>query len=539
MKTFQTFSHQKAKVLLVALLFSAVGCQSPQKTPYQNDAISSAHPEATKAGNLIFEKGGNAYDAAVAAGFALAVVEPSMSGLGGRLQALYHTQSGTLHGIDATTAVPQAYQQPEERFAYGYKTIGIPGVVAGLIKLHKAGGVLALDVVMQPAIALAEKGFKLLPGEALRQQMAASQIAEFEGSRNYFLDNKQNSRPAGALWVQSDLAAVLKTIATAGHKGFYEGQIAQQMVDDIQSHGGILSLEDLKNYEALDAQVLKGSFKGNDIYGLFLPSYGAISIQILQLMEALEGQSAQKENWPYLMGLATAKAYEYRRYQTNPDSLSTILSKEKAVQWAATQNLTRPLVAAQSKDWPESWRVAMGHTTHLTTADRWGNIVSLTQTVGPNMGSKVASPGLGFLYAVTLGGYLGNYKPGDRAASHISPIIALQNGKPLLALGAAGGSRIPPAVTQTLHRYLAQGLRLEDALAAPRVYPENDTLLLEAHPGLDWDAVALKILEEKGTPYKRIQTEARFGRVHAIALDTLQMRWNAAADPDWEGTAID
>ena len=180
---------------------------------------------------------------------------------------------------------------------------------------------------------------------------------------------------------------------------------------------------------------------------------------------------------------------------------------------------------------PISWTSIDGHTTHLTTADKWGNVVSLTQTIGPTMGSKVASKGLGFLYAVTLGGYLGKYKPGDRANSHISPTLIEKNGMILLALGAAGGSRIIPAVTQVTDRYFRQNHSLENSLKLPRVYPYNDSLWVENHIGIE--KLNASFVDKK-LPIKYIDEIARFGRVHAIALRG--QKWIGSADPDWEGT---
>ena len=182
---------------------------------------------------------------------------------------------------------------------------------------------------------------------------------------------------------------------------------------------------------------------------------------------------------------------------------------------------------------PKSWIADIGHTTHLTTADKDGNVVSLTQTIGPLMGSKVASKELGFLYAVTLGGYLGNYKPGDRANSHISPTLILKNKYPILALGAAGGSRIITAITQVSSRYLDQKKSLSESLMLPRVYPFNDTLQIENHIGLE--KINAK-LSQKITPFKLINSVARFGRVHAVAIDSVNKKWIGASDPDWEGT---
>ena len=175
----------------------------------------------------------------------------------------------------------------------------------------------------------------------------------------------------------------------------------------------------------------------------------------------------------------------------------------------------------------------MGHTTHLTAADEDGNVVSLTQTVGPNMGSKVASKELGFIYAVTLGGYLGEYKPGDRSNSHISPTLFMNGDQVALAIGAAGGSRIVTAVTQVADRYLAQKHDLNHALLLPRVYPFQDSLWIEDHQEVQQLNANL---DESLYPIKMISQKARFGRVHAVALDTISGTWIGAADPDWEGT---
>jgi len=149
------------------------------------------------------------------------------------------------------------------------------------------------------------------------------------------------------------------------------------------------------------------------------------------------------------------------------------------------------------------------------------------------MGSKVASKGLGFIYAVTLGGYLGDYKPGDRANSHISPTLISKNNSPVLALGAAGGSRIITAVTQVASRYIEQKNTLKKSLMLPRVYPFEDSLWIEDHSGVKELNAELDITIN---PYKMIDKIARFGRVHAVALDSINNKWIGAADPDWEGT---
>lgn len=524
------------KIFLPLLLFFLYGCKP---SPYTNNVIATAHPLATAAGEAMYAQGGTAADAAVAAGFTLAVVEPSMSGIGGRLQALYRTPEGVISGIDASTEVPAAYVAPEERYAFGYETIGIPGVVAGLLALHEAEGKLSLEAVMAPAIRHATEGFELLPGEALRQQMALEQFLQFEGTQMYFSKPDSTAFQAGERLVQKDLAATLSRIATQGHKGFYEGETAQKIVADLQAQGSILTLEDLKNYKARSSKVLTGTYRGHTIHALYLPSFGAITIQILQLLDQLAPIEKGNPKWPELLGHVTKKAYAYRRYQTNTDSLQKILSTEAATKMMASTQMHATLAFADTNTWPESWKAPMGHTTHLTTADESGRVVALTQTIGPNMGSKVATPGLGFLYAVTLGGYLGNLQPGDRAPSHISPTFISKNGRVRLALGAAGGSRIVTAVTQVTQRFFDQNLSLAKALEAPRIYPDADTLLIENHIGISWDSLTLKRLKAKAIPFKLLTQQGRFGRVHAIALDTLHGAWIGAADPDWEGTVAE
>ena len=188
----------------------------------------------------------------------------------------------------------------------------------------------------------------------------------------------------------------------------------------------------------------------------------------------------------------------------------------------------------KNKD-PEGWTTAMGHTTHLSTADKNGMMVALTQSLGPNMGSKVASPELGFLYAVTLGRYLGVYLPGQRAASFISPFIITKDNQPFMALGAAGGSRIVSAITAVSTRVIDHQLSLDKALMAPRVYPNKNTIQLETHAGTGWKSAFTEELKKEGFEVDIIDKPARFGRVHAVLFDAKTGRWIGGADPDWEG----
>ena len=527
---------------LLVLLFSIVliSCNT-EDTAYTNSLISSPHPLASQAGKIIYSKGGNAFDAAVAAAFTLSVVEPSMSGIGGRLQVIYKQAEGDILGIDATTQIPESFKNiTEELPSFGYSTIGIPGVVAGLIKLHEENGVLDLKTVMEPSITLAEDGFYLYPGEIKRQQSDKEKIESFEGTKIYFLNSEGESFEPGDKLVQKDLANTLKIISENGKKGFYEGEIADKIVNDIQANGGYITLDDLKNYTVTKSEVLTGKFNGYDIHTLNLPSYGSITIQMIQIFDQLKIEN--ERDWTLKISSAVEESYKYRFFQKNLDSLNSILSINRAKQIASNIEDNQSEVVFKSNlhefDFAD---LAQGHTAHLTTSDKYGNVVSLTQTLGPNMGSKVATKGLGFLYNVTMGPYLGGYlgedKPGDRASSHISPTIFTKNDEVVLALGAAGGRMIPIAINQVAYRYLKQKIPLVESLIMPRVYKYESPIYVESHLGIN----RFNDYEIYSEPQnvERIRAEAYFGRVHAIALDTINNKWIGSADPDWEGSVSD
>jgi gamma-glutamyltranspeptidase/glutathione hydrolase len=540
--------------------------------------VAAAQPEATRAGVAMLEQGGNAADAAVAAGFAISVVEPTMNSIGGRNQILIRTARGEFAGIDGTTQAPMTYDpETAPQASYGYPTVGVPGALAGLLKLHAEHGTLPLATVMEPAIRLASSGFRVLPGEAMRQGMASEQVAEFTGSAAHFLKGDGSPQQAGDVFVQEDLANTLRAIRDQGRDVFYRGEIAQRMAEDIQANGGAVTLQSLGEYEAVDATVVRGSYRGYDLVGLFTPAAGATSIEILHILENFDMAAMDDVQWAALVGQAFRLAYEDYRAITGPGAAEQLTSKEWAAQRAAEIRVPEGALAraamapgseresvrgwAQGDEWVEPTRVAAAmdrvdpasaspppadpdawineqhHTTHLTVADGNGMMVALTQTIGPNMGSKVATPGLGFLYAATLGGYLGDMEPGERARSFISPFMVMRDGEPFMAMGAAGGGRIPVAILNTLLRIIDQGMSLEDGLAAARVAPEEEGFQLETSPGIGWSPDVVTALEEQGWTVSTQDRSGAFGRVHAVRWDAQAGQWVGGADPDWEGSA--
>ena len=509
----------------------------------KNGVVTTAHPLATNAGIEILESGGNAMDAAVAAAFTLSVVEPSMSGIGGRSQILIYTPEQEVHGIDATTQAPAYYEFDDTAgVEYGYQTIAVPGVVKGLTDGLKDFGSLTLEQVMEPAIGYAQNGFALLPGEAYRQESVKDMLNEFAGTRQYYMNEDSTAKHAGQWIIQSDLARVLKSISEKGPDVFYKGWIAQSMVADIRENGGFLTLKSLSDYKAERSHIVDGSYRSYGLKALWLPAYGAITIEALQILEALPVNLNENRAWARAVYHAIKSAYLDKKEQKTLDDAERFTSKSWAKKRAAgTPFMNGSVNDASSKvikdSIPRVQKDPEGHTSHLTIVDKNGMIVSLTQTIGPTMGSKVATPGLGFLYAQTMGGYLGKVEPNLRVPSHISPIIVFKNDKPFLAMGAAGGSRIPSSIVNVISRIIDHDLSLEEALNSPRVHPIEEGISLEVVDKVSWNNNDSTYFSKLGYTVEMKRLPGQFGRIHAVILDTLTGEWIGCADPDWEGTS--
>lgn len=506
--------------------------------------VSAAHPLATEAGVSMLELGGNAADAAVAAGFAIAVVEPTMNSIGGRNQILVRTPDGEHHGIDGTTQAPWDYDpETAPRASYGYAVIGIPGAAAGLLALHEDHGTLPLSTVMAPAIDYAEHGFRLLPGDARRQASAADEALEFPGTAEAYYKPDGSPYRAGEILRQPDYAETLRTIVAGAHDAFYRGEIARTMAADLTANGAPIGLDDLEQYVAEDSRIVRGSYRGYDIVGTDVPAAGVLAIQALHVMENFDPDEMTEAEWFAVVGQALGWASGELAVLGTDTAAARATSKEYA---ASLAERIRAPVAAEAgaarldvgPASPYDDAHLIGHTTHLSTADADGMVVSLTQTLGPNMGSKVVTPGLGFLYASTLGGYLSSVdEPGERARSNICPVIVSRDGEVVLVLGAAGGGMIPPAVVHAITRVVDFGLDLPQALEEPRVVGRGEGLNAETTPGIGWTEEELAQMRALGLEVTEVERSGAFGRVHGIQYDAAAGIWIGGADPDWEGVA--
>ena len=530
--------------LLAALALPLHGHAQSVRQSGQSESgmVSAAHPLATEVGVQILEMGGNAADAAVAAGFAIAIVEPTMNSIAGRNQILVRSSDGTFHGIDGTTQAPWDYDaETAPQASYGYPVIGIPGALAGLIKLHEEHGSLPLRDLMAPAIELAEHGFRVLPGDAMRQAFGAAQALEFPGTAAAYYKPDGSSHRAGDILRQPDYANTLRMIAASGRDVFYEGEIAERMIEDLRANGSVMNMEALADYEALDSRIVRGSYRGYDLIGMDVPAAGVLSIQALQIMENFDPSEMSEAEWFAITGQALRMASGELRVLGSDTAAVRATSKEYARQLAAEvmapamqpAGLTAPVPVLEERGDQYG-----GHTTHLSTADANGMFVSLTQTLGPNMGSKVVTPGLGFLYASTLGGYLGPVPGGFRARSNICPFIVMKDGEVILVLGAAGGGMIPPAVVHAITRVIDFDMSLPEALAEPRVAGgAGGRFNAETSPFIGWTEAEMAEMRSLGIDINPTPRSGAFGRVHGIQYDPATGTWTGAADPDWEGSA--
>lgn len=562
------FRRRLGPALLTLVLASAVVPISPveaqsvrQSGRSDRGMVSAAHPLATEAGIRMLEMGGNAADAAVAAGFAIAIVEPTMNSIGGRNQILLRTGDGDVHGIDGTTQAPWDYDpETAERASYGYAVIGIPGAAAGLLKLHSDHGTLPLPTVIAPAIDYAENGFRVLPADAARQASAADEALQFPGTAAAYYRTDGTPYRAGDMLVQPDYARTLWKIADGGHDAFYRGEIAEAMAADLQANGAPIDLEDLAQYVAEDSRIVRGSYRGYDLIGTDVPAAGVLAIEALQIMETFDPAAMSEAEWFAVTGQALdiasgelrvlgsdtaavrATSKEYARAMAErvvAPALARIGARRPVGDAAGDTNRWRARPADPDRGHPNDPAHTLGHTTHLSTADADGMVVSLTQTLGPNMGSKVVTPGLGFLYASTLGGYLSSVdEPGERARSNIAPFIVARDGDPVLVLGAAGGGMIPPAVVHAVTRVIDFGMDLPEALEAPRAVGGHDgALRVETSPMTGWTETELTEMRALGLEVQEVERTGAFGRVHGIQRDPATGLWIGAADPDWEGVA--
>lgn len=535
------------KLAFIFILITNIYAASypPVKNTKDGLAISS-NVLANEIGQKVLEEGGNAIDAAVAVGYALAVVHPAAGNIGGGGFAVIHLANGENITLDFREKAPlkatrdmyldENKEVIQDASVIGYLAAGVPGTVAGMSEMLDKYGTKKLSDLIEPAIKLAQNGFQITDRQAETMLEVKDEFAKFASSKKYFLKSDGSTYKGGELLVQKDLAKTLKLIQKEGPKAFYEGAIADLIVKDMEKNGGIITKEDLKNYKPVWRKPVVGNYRGYDIISMAPPSSGGIHIiEILNIMENanIGDMGFGSISTISLMTEAMRQAYADRsEYLGDPDFVKVpvekLIDKDYAKSIFKKINLNR---ATPSKNVKPGLGKESNNTTHYSVADKWGNAVSVTYTINASYGSAAAVDGAGFLlnnemddfsikpgvpniYGL-VGGDTNAIEPNKRPLSSMSPTIILKDGKLFMVVGSPGGARIITTVLQVISNVIDHKMNISEAVSAPRFHMQwlPDEIRIEKF-GMTKDTI--KALENKG--YKIVELPD-MGDVNAILID--------------------
>ncbi len=525
---------------------------SVKKANYQKAAVSSAHPLASQVGAMIMKQGGNAFDAAIATQLALAVVYPAAGNLGGGGFLLARKKDGELIGLDYREAAPAAANRDMYLDEHGNAKIslsqnghlasGIPGTVAGLFATLPYAK-LPFSKLIQPAIDLAEKGFAISEREAVSLNGTRESLIKYNTRPTAFV--KTEKWKAGDTLFQKELAGTLKRIQKNGAQGFYGGETARLIVEEMQRGKGIISYEDLKDYTAKLREPIQFDYRGHRIISFSPPSSGGILIaQMLKMMEKFPVGSFgfQTQKTVQLMIEVERRAYADRaEHLGDPDFWKVPVDSLISDHYLAKRMQDyHPEKAGNSSQTKAGLIQQSEETTHLSVIDALGNLVAVTTTLNGGYGSRTVVGGAGFLlnnemddFSVkpgvpnmygALGGEANAIVPGKRMLSSMTPTLVLKNKKPYLTIGTPGGTTIPTSVFQALVNLIDFKMDLDNAINKPKFHHQwlPDEVTIEK----DFLPETRKQLEAMG--YK-IKERSPIGRTEGIRILTNGKR-EAVAD---------
>ena len=492
-------------LVLLAAGLAPQGAQAASQAPVaaRDGMVVTAQQLATRVGVDVLRRGGNAIDAAVAVGYALAVVYPAAGNLGGGGFMTLQLADGRKTFIDFREKAPMAatadmYLGNDGNVVKGLSTrghlaVGVPGSVAGLEYARAKYGTQPRPALIAPAIRLAEEGFILDQGDVDMLQVATDDFKADRASAAIFVKDGRAFR-VGERLVQKDLAQTLKTISRRGSKGFYTGPVAEAIAKSSRAGKGIITTVDLEQYRVREMAPVECSYRGYGIVSAPPPSSGGVAIcEILNILEGypLENLGYRSAQSVHLQIEAMRHAYVDRNsYLGDPDfvknPLDRLLDKAYAAKVRAAINPNQAGVSEQIK--PGVPPHEGSNTTHYSIADRHGNAASVTYTLNDWFGARVTAGGTGVLlnnemddFTVKLGvpniyglvqGEANKIEPGKRPLSSMSPTIVTKDGKPVMVLGTPGGSRIITAVTLTLLNAIDYGMNVQEAVDAPRFHQQ-------------------------------------------------------------------
>jgi gamma-glutamyltranspeptidase/glutathione hydrolase len=546
------FKHKRLIVLLQAVLVAgaAPAMASTQPVHAPHAIVVSVHELSSHAGVEIMKAGGNAIDAAVATGFALAVVHPQAGNLGGGGFMLIRLANGRVHFVDyrekaPTAATANMYLDPQGNVVanasvVGYKSIGVPGSVAGMVYAEKTFGKLTLGQVMAPAIKLARDGYPLAWQDA--QDLSDQDLAKFPESRRIFQRNG-NYYKQGEVFRQRELARTLERIAN-NPDDFYHGAMARELAASIEKGGGLVTTDDLAHYEVKEREPIRGTYRGDEIISAPPPSSGGIAlVEILNILEGYDLAKAGDRSAAsiHLTVEAFRRAfYDRAEFLGDPDfskiPVAQLIDKKYGAAWresidptraSISKDLKRPAIFSELEQYA-SWHpqpLAVRepeHTTHYSVVDSNGNAVAATTTLNDEFGSRVTAEGLGFLlndemddFAAKQGvpnlygliqGPANAIGPGKRPLSAMTPTIVLKDGKLYLVLGSPGGARIITTVANILMGVVDYGMNIQESVNAPRFHNQWMPDVVNVERWFSPDTV--KLLDQMGHKVETGETVA-------------------------------
>ena len=526
--------------------------------------VVSGEPFATRAGVEILAAGGNAVDAAVAVGFALAVTLPSAGNLGGGGFMVIHTAAGQEVAVDFREVAPRGASRDmylgedgkpvSARSRRGHLACGVPGTVAGLCHIQEKYGTLPLKAVLAPAMKLAREGFPVSRFLAASLRTSARYLGAHAESRRVFL-NSGKRWVEGDQFTQPDLLATLDRIASRGRDGFYGGKTAELIVAEMRAGGGLITAEDLAAYPVKERTPVKTSYRGYQIVSMPTPSSGGVAL--VQMLNVLEGYPLARlgpGSEQTLHYLAESMRWAFRDralYMGDPDftplPLKRLLSRSHGEKIRAHIGVT----AAVSQKIPGlvSPPAEKEQTTHYSVMDRKGNAVACTYTLNGGYGSGVTVTGAGFLlnnemddFASAPGtpnmfgllqGEANAVGPGKRPLSSMTPTLVLRDSTVLMVIGSPGGPTIINTVLQCIINVIDHGMNISQAVAAPRIHHQWMPDRIDHEPyGIGPDPA--RGLRARGHLLRR---RSVMGDAHGITYDPKRRLFHGAADPRHGGLA--
>ena len=493
--TFLVFIVLTSFALLPACKQTAVIPADPHQM------VVSTHPAASKVGFDILKEGGNAFDAAIAVQFALAVVYPRAGNIGGGGFAVFHEANGRNGALDfrevaPISAFPKLYYEEENRVNYqasliGSYAVGVPGTVDGMWKMHVKKGKLDWRQLIQPAINLAEKGVILTEQEAAHMNEYSRIIDSVSISPTVFGTKHWK---AGDLFIQTDLANTLKLIRDNGREGFYDGPTADKLIRTIKLRHGIMRKNDLQRYTSVWRDALKGYYKDYTIITMPPPSAGGV--MLLQMLFGADFLNIDKKGFNstdylhYLIEIQRRTYADRAEFFGDPDFNFVPVDKLLSPLFLEKKYKDIGPLATPSSAINPSTKVSIEsfETTHFSVVDRWGNAVAITTTLNGNYGSKLVADGAGFLlnnemndFTIEIGkanqfgmvgGKMNEIVGGKRMLSNMTPTIIMKDKDLYAVLGTPGGSTIPTVVMQAAMNIMAFNMSMQAAVSAPKIHSQ-------------------------------------------------------------------